>query len=187
MAKGQKFTQALCTDSWKTFPAFGYAQHQNLVIKDVAWENGSWINTWVVKNALVLKVSFTDYILALYVLCWPYAQSSLFLAPIKRLDYRNKVVSPCRDCPSVVLLGSPFPSPGEENSHSDYFGQRDFVKVNKVKDRKIRSSWTIQVGPKSSDNFSFKKHTGEKALWGLLDGVWGWRYTVTSEGTLGVT
>jgi len=66
---------------------------------------------------LVLKVSFTDYILALYVLCWPYAQSSLFLAPIKRLDYRNKVVSPCRDCPSVVLSGSLFPSPGEENSH----------------------------------------------------------------------
>ena len=113
---------------------------------------------------LFLEVSFTDYILALYVFCWLYALSSLFLAPIKRLDYRNKVVSPCRDCPSVVLLGSPFPSPGEENSHSDFFGQRDFVKVNKVKDRKIRSSWAIQVGPKSSDNFSFKKHTGEKAL-----------------------
>ena len=44
-------------------------------------------------------------------LCWPYALSSLFLAPIKRLDCRNKLVSPCRDCPSVVLSGSPFPSP----------------------------------------------------------------------------
>ena len=63
---------------------------------------------------LVLEVSFTDYILALYVLCGPYALSSLFLAPIKRLDCRNKLVSPCRDCPSVVLSGSPIPSPGEK-------------------------------------------------------------------------
>ena len=75
---------------------------------------GHGINTWVVKNTLVLEVSFTDYILGLYVLCWPYALSSLFLALIKRLDCRNKVVSPCRDCPSVVLSGSPFPSPGEK-------------------------------------------------------------------------
>ena len=43
--------------------------------------------------------------------CWLYALSSLFLAPIKRLDCRNKLVSPCGDCPSVVLSGSPFPSP----------------------------------------------------------------------------
>ena len=56
------------------------------------------------------------------------------------------------------------PHPNHRNCECDLFGQRDFVKVNKVKDRKIRSSWTIQVGPKSSDNFSFKKHTGEKAL-----------------------
>ena len=108
-------TQALCTDSWKTFPAFGYARRLDLTIniKDVAWENGSWINTWVIKNALFLEVSFTDYVLALYMFCWLYALSSLFLAPIKRLDCRNKLVSPCRDCPSVVLSGSPFPSPGD--------------------------------------------------------------------------
>ena len=56
------------------------------------------------------------------------------------------------------------PHPNHRNCECDLFGQRDFVKVNKVKDRKIRSSWTIQVGPKSSDNFSFKKYTGEKAL-----------------------
>ena len=40
-------------------------------------------NTWVIKNTLVLEVSFTDYILALYVLCWLYALGSLFLTPIK--------------------------------------------------------------------------------------------------------
>ena len=62
---------------------------------------------------LFLEVSFTDYILALYVFCWLYVLSSLFLAPIKRLDCRNKLVSPCRDCPTVVLSGSPFPSPGD--------------------------------------------------------------------------
>ena len=45
--------------------------------------------------------------------CWLYALSCLFLAPIKRLDCRNKLVSPCRDCPSVVLSGLPFPSPGD--------------------------------------------------------------------------
>ena len=56
------------------------------------------------------------------------------------------------------------PHPNHRNCECDLFGQREFVKVNKVKDRKIRSSWTIQVGPKSSDNFSFKKHTVEKAL-----------------------
>ena len=71
------------------------------------------MNKWVLKNALFLEVSFTDYILALYVFCWLYALSSLFLAPIKRLDCRNKLVSPCRDYPSVVLSGSPFPSPGD--------------------------------------------------------------------------
>ena len=75
---------------------------------------GHGISTWVVKNVLVLEVSFTDYILTLYVLCWMYALSSLFLASIKRLDCRNKIVSPCRDCPSVVLSGSPFPSPGKK-------------------------------------------------------------------------
>ena len=64
-----------------------------------------------IKNALFLEVSFTDYVLALYMFCWLYALSSLFLAPIKRLDCRNKLVSPCRDCPSVVLSGLPFPSP----------------------------------------------------------------------------
>ena len=47
-------------------------------------------------------------------LCWPYALSSLFLAPIKRLDCRNKIVSPCRDCPNVVLSGLPFPTPREK-------------------------------------------------------------------------
>ena len=45
--------------------------------------------------------------------CCLYALSSLFLAPIKRLDCRNKLVSPCRDCPSVVLSGLLFPSPRE--------------------------------------------------------------------------
>ena len=74
---------------------------------------GHEINTWAIKNALVLEVSFTDYTLALYVLSWSYALSSLFPAPIKRLDCRNKI-SPCRDCPSVVLSGSPFPSPREK-------------------------------------------------------------------------
>ena len=82
---------------------------------------GHGINTWVIKNVLVLEVSFTDYVLALYVLCWPYALSSLLLAPIKRLDYRNKVVSPCRDCPSVVLSGSPFPSPGKKIPNSNLY------------------------------------------------------------------
>ena len=48
-------------------------------------------NTWVIKNTIVLEVSFTDYILALYVLCLPYALSSLFLAPIIRLDYKIKL------------------------------------------------------------------------------------------------
>ena len=48
-------------------------------------------NTWVIKNTLVLEVSFNDYILALYVLCFPYALSSLFLAPIIRLDYKIKL------------------------------------------------------------------------------------------------
>ena len=72
---------------------------------------GHEINTWTIKNTLALQVSSTDYTLALYVLCWPYALSSLFPAPIKRLDCRNKIVSPCRDCPSVVLSGLPFPSP----------------------------------------------------------------------------
>ena len=47
-------------------------------------------------------------------LCWPYALSSLFLAPIKRLDCRKKIVSPCRNCTSVVLSGLPFPSPEEK-------------------------------------------------------------------------
>ena len=75
---------------------------------------GHEINTWAIKNALVLEVSFTDYTLALYVLSWSYALSSLFPAPIKRLDCRNKIVSPCRDCPSVVLSGLPFPSPREK-------------------------------------------------------------------------
>ena len=72
---------------------------------------GHEINTWVVKNTLVLKRSFTDYILTLYVLCLPYSLNSLFLAPVKRLDYQNKVVSPYKNCPSVVLSSSPFPSP----------------------------------------------------------------------------
>ena len=44
---------------------------------------GHGINAWVIKNTLVLEVSFTDYILALYVLCWLYALGSLFLTPIK--------------------------------------------------------------------------------------------------------
>ena len=78
---------------------------------------GHEINTWAVKNTLALQVSSTDYTLALYMLCWPYALSSLFPAPIKRLDCRNKIVSPCRDCPSVVLSGSPFPSPRDKNPH----------------------------------------------------------------------
>ena len=64
---------------------------------------------------LFLEVSFTDHILALYVFCWPYVLSSLFLAPIKRLDCRNKLISPCSDSPSVVLSASPFPSPGDES------------------------------------------------------------------------
>jgi len=54
------------------------------------------------------------------VFCCPYALSSLFLAPIKRLDYRNKLVSPCRDCPSVVLSGLPFPSPREKSPQLSY-------------------------------------------------------------------
>ena len=74
---------------------------------------GHGINTWVIKNTLFLEISFTDYVLASYVFWWPYALSSLFLAPIKRLNCRNKLVSPCRDCSNVVLSGSPFPSPGE--------------------------------------------------------------------------
>ena len=82
----------------------------------------------VIKNALFLDVCFTDYILALYVLCWPYALSSFFLAPIKRLNCRNKIISPCRDCPSVVLSGSPFPSPREKTptggaSNKDLIGR----------------------------------------------------------------
>ena len=113
--EGPEVPRHLCTDCWRTFPAFGYARRLDLTIniKDVAWENGSWINTWVIKNALFLEVSFTDYIPTLCMFCWLYALSSLFLAPIKRLDCRNKLVSPCRDCPSVVLSGSPFPSPGD--------------------------------------------------------------------------
>ena len=45
----------------------------------------------VIKNALFLDVCFTDYILALYVLCWPYALSSFFLAPIKGLTAEIKL------------------------------------------------------------------------------------------------
>ena len=42
MAKGQKYL-ALCTADRKTSPAFGYAQHQDLIInRDVTWENGLW-------------------------------------------------------------------------------------------------------------------------------------------------
>ena len=77
-------------------------------------------NTWVIKNTLVLEVSFTDYILALYVLCLPYALSSFFVpCSYKKARLQNKVVSPCRDCLSVVLSGSPFPSPEKENSHRE--------------------------------------------------------------------
>ena len=43
MAKGQKYP-GLVYLGRKTSPAFGYAQHQDLIIniKDVAWENGLW-------------------------------------------------------------------------------------------------------------------------------------------------
>ena len=43
MAKGQKYPGLMCSGR-KTSPAFGYAQHQDLIIniKDVAWENGLW-------------------------------------------------------------------------------------------------------------------------------------------------
>ena len=75
----------------------------------------------------------------------------------------------CKDIKNPIVgwtAGSQMirPHPNHGNCECDLFGQREFVKVNKVKDRKIRSSWTIQVGPESSDTFSFKKHTGEKAL-----------------------
>ena len=52
---------------------------------------GHGINTWVVKNALVLEISFTDYILTLYMLCLLYVLSSLFLAPIKGLTAEIKL------------------------------------------------------------------------------------------------
>ena len=86
----------------------------------------------VVKNVLFLEVCFTDYILALYMLCWPYTLSSLFLAPIKRLNYRNKIVHPCRDCPSVVLSGSLFPSPREKTPTGDALNRDLIGRLNKV-------------------------------------------------------
>ena len=52
---------------------------------------GHGINTWVIKNALVLEISFTDYILTLYMLCLLYVLSSLFLAPIKGLTAEIKL------------------------------------------------------------------------------------------------
>ena len=62
--------------------------------------------------------------------CCPYALSSLFLAPIKRLDCRNKLVSPCRDYPSVVLSGSPFPSP------------RDISPTSGTTNKDLKEDWT---------------------------------------------
>ena len=52
---------------------------------------------------------------------------------------------------------------------------------------KIQSYWIVLVGPQSSYKCPFMRHTGEKALWGLLDGGGGWRYTVTSKGGPGAT
>ena len=89
---------------------------------------GHGINTWVIKNTFFLEISFTDYVLASYVFWWPYALSSLFLAPIKRLNCRNKLVNPCRDCPSVVLSGSPFPSPREISPTARLLFPWDFPK-----------------------------------------------------------
>ena len=91
---------------------------------------GHGINTWVFKNTLFLEISFTDYVLASYVFCWPYALSSLFLTPIKRLNCRNKLVNPCRDCPCVVLSGSPFPSPAEISPTARLLFPWDFPKKN---------------------------------------------------------
>jgi len=65
-------------------------------------------------------------------LCWLYALSSLFLIPIKRLDCRNKLVSPSRDCPSVVLSGSPFPSPGEKTPTSGAKNRDLIGRLNKA-------------------------------------------------------
>ena len=65
-------------------------------------------------------------------LCWPYALSSLFLAPIKRLNCRNGLISPCRDCPSVVLSGLPFPNPGEKTPTSGAKNRDLIGRLNKV-------------------------------------------------------
>ena len=110
----------LCTADRETSPAFGYARHQELIInRDVTCESGLWgkpmshLERAVLEMFYWLCVNSVCALLAIYF--------KLFVpASIKKLDCRNKLVSPCKrlsECHSFRFIASKSRGENPQQTH----------------------------------------------------------------------
>ena len=79
---------------------------------------------------------------------------------MKRLDCRNKLVSPCRDCPSVVRSGSPFPSPGDLSPTIRNWNANVGIQEIPIWSNRQIWPWSTKLGRAKANRVLSREHTG---------------------------